>query len=550
MKSLNRKYIFFSCTAAVIVLWHLLLPGYVLTLDMVFGPHVPVPAFRDLSGSFPLQGLLYALSFVLPAWFIQKLLLFILFFLLFFLPLKFFPFEKSGRGEEYLASLLFVFNPFVYERFLAGQWNVIGGYLFLLPFITCLFRLRKEVSYRNVFKIFGFLFLIGVFSIHVETMATLILLFYVVFLCVGKMVKKEVKGIGKLFLRLMPGGFVFIIMSLYWIIPTFVTPQNRLETFTADHEEVFRTANDEKMGTLVNVATLYGFWGEHEEWIERFVLPKEHRLVFVPTALSLLSIVILGMCAGLCRKEKRSDLLFLAGIGLVSFVFSVGVGESFLKPLNGWLFDNLTFWKGFRDSQKWSGVVVMTYVACFALGGAYLLGMIKNEKTRRCVLVTLCLVPILYTPTMLFGLNGQLRAVWYPESWKQANDLLKKDANCKALFLPWHQYYSLKFNDDILSLNTSNRYFDCDVVSGQNMELGSIESQAGNTEEYYEIEKVVTSNESDPEEVVLALKKQGIKWVIFTSDLEGEDAFIYPFVSSNLLRKVSSSKALDLYEVL
>lgn len=59
MLSLNIKqssgYLLFAAFGAVVVLWQLLLGGYVLTLDMVFGPNVLLPAAGSLLSGVPLK---------------------------------------------------------------------------------------------------------------------------------------------------------------------------------------------------------------------------------------------------------------------------------------------------------------------------------------------------------------------------------------------------------------------------------------------------------------------------------------------------------------
>ena len=83
---------------AVVMLWDLLLPGYVFALDMVFTPKIPFPReFYWFDADpirlvcLPFRLFLWALNFVLPAWLIQKILLFAV--LLF-----------SGLGAHYLCE--------------------------------------------------------------------------------------------------------------------------------------------------------------------------------------------------------------------------------------------------------------------------------------------------------------------------------------------------------------------------------------------------------------------------------------------------------------
>jgi len=61
-----------------LILWQLLLPGYILTLDMVWG----------------------------GIWITQKLFLIVLFFLLFYLPYRFFPLAALSRYHRIKSFII------------------------------------------------------------------------------------------------------------------------------------------------------------------------------------------------------------------------------------------------------------------------------------------------------------------------------------------------------------------------------------------------------------------------------------------------------------
>lgn len=148
---------------------------------------------------------------------------------------------------------------------------------------------------------------------------------------------------------------------------------------------------------------------------------------------------------------------------------------------------------------------------------------------------------------MLFGLSGQIKTTQYPDSWNEVNNVLREDKNCKALFLPWHQYFSLRFNEDLLSANPSSVYFDCEILQGKNMELGSIGSQEGNGEGYNILEKVVIDNNTDVDSTIQFLKENDIKYIIYTNDIAYEDPYLYPFLKSKLINEVININGIYLY---
>ena len=96
-----------------------LLPGYILTLDLVFGPSHVFYWPTGFLNTLPITVLLYGLAYLIPAWLVEKALLAGIIFSLFYLTLRFFPEElECPEWAKYLAAVIYAVNPFVYERVL------------------------------------------------------------------------------------------------------------------------------------------------------------------------------------------------------------------------------------------------------------------------------------------------------------------------------------------------------------------------------------------------------------------------------------------------
>jgi len=563
----NKTYILVSLLGTVIVLWQLLVSGYVLTLDMVFGPHIDlVRNTGDLLNTAPTWYVLSFLTTIFGGWIAQKILLITIVFLLFYLPLHFykriFGIEKTegdmqelghiggregGEGGEYIASIFFAINPFVYERFLAGQWAVLLGYVLLVPLTAYLIAYCKEWNYKNTLKLLGIIILMGATSTHYFIISILVT---AVVLAINFVYQKFSISFLK---KSMLLALSVVIVSSYWLIPAVLSKNGPIETFGPKHWEVFKTATDVHLGTVGNVLTLHGFWGEHEHWAERFVLPKSFGPSFGISFALLLIIIISGIYFGIKDKRIRAGACTAVFLMIASVIFSCGIGDGVFRNLNIWMFEHISFWKGFRDLEKWSAVLALGYAFFAGFGAQMILDKIKSHQYRRIVLYVIIFIPLLSTPMMLFGFSNQLKTTEYPSSWAEVNKVLKTDKNCRALFLPWHQYYSLKFNNNILTGNVSRSYFDCDILNGKNMELGIISSQGGNGEEYDLIEKDVINNSEDPDSinsVIDILKKHEVKYVIFTDDLILEDIYRYPFLVSKHLERVVGNDGIYLFKII
>ncbi|MCX6715652.1 MAG: hypothetical protein NT077_01385 [Candidatus Taylorbacteria bacterium] len=555
----NNIYIFFAVTGTVVVLWQLLASGYVLTLDMIFGPHVDlVHNAGDLWNTAPIWYMLAFVTSILGGWITQKILLIVIFFLLFYLPLHFFKkiFSlENTHGAEYVASLVFAINPFVYERFLAGQWNVLCGYVLLVPLTAYLMGFCREWNYKNGLKLLGIIILTGAISTHVFIMSLIVIGVALIVNLISHAVatKKLETGFLKSVLLL---GLSVLVLSSYWLIPAIVSKATPITNFGPENWGAFRTAGSDTVGTLSNVLSLHGFWGEHEVWVTRFLLPKDNGWLYGVAFVLFAAIILVGIYAGFTDKRFRNMTIFSIAIMCLAVVFSCGVGAGIFQNFNIWMFEHLSFWKGFRDTEKWSAIVAVSYALFAGLGSIKILSYFENAnqslwftKYKRSIFYVLLAIPLLYTPMMLFGFAGQLKTTQYPNSWAEVNNVLKQDKSCHALFLPWHGYYNLKFNNDILTANIARNYFDCDIIQGRNMELGTISSQGGNGEEYSSVEKMVTDNNANPDATIDLLKQKGIKFIIFTTDIQFEDPYKYPFLGSSLLQEVIHRGDVYLYRI-
>ena len=524
----------FAAGGTVLVLWQMLLPGYVLTWDMTFGPAHVFPKVSGLVNGFPVWFLIYAVGFVMPMWAVQKAILVGLFFSLFYLPLRFFPFNTES-WTRYAAASLYAVNPFVYERFLAGQWTILAAYALLAPFFYYLLELLRAPERRTALYLAATMLLIGVFSLHAFVMAALIAAAVVI---VGLV--RYPAGARPLAGCAALTGVIVAMVSLYWIVPYLMNPEAApVPHFTEAHWSAFQTSADPVVfgNATGNVAMLYGFWGESYPWMQSLRSPKDTLTVFLPSLLALTIVIVVGGVALARKRSERFRALLLLAIGAAAFVFSVGLAPSVFFGFNLWLFEHVPFWRGFRDTEKWSMVLALIYAYFFAAGASYLVSAVR-PKLRYVAQIALVVLPLVYTFTMLGGFAGQLRAVEYPAPWYEVNAFLEKDAECKALFLPCHQYYWLAFNDSRLTGNTAPRFFDCTIVSSADAEIGEVGDQ-GASPSYRAIADAVTNNNLQSVDDTLAvLRKEGIRYVIYTADVQRYDEYTYPFLDQTGLTKM------------
>jgi hypothetical protein len=545
------KEIYLAILFVIVILWQMLLPGYLLTLDMVFTPRMNTP-FGDGSfyNSLPLRYLSKFLNLFLDGWIIQKIFLIALFFCLFYLALKYLPVTKKYYAH-YWSAIFYTINPFVYERFLAGHWTHLFAYALLPLFISNLFQFAKKPNWRKSAYLCGSLILIGIFSLHFLVMAILILSIYLFSQFVRSLIAKKYNFTKNILKFCLIFGFIFLICSSYWLVPYLLNRNQSIITeFNQQNIEAFKTSGDARLGTGLNVLALYGFWNENQPWANYWLWPKDNFTFWSIIASILLIIISLGIFFGLKHQEYRAKTIFFLVLGLLAFIFSCGIGNTVFKPFNQLLFDYIFFWRGFRDTQKFTGLLALSYAYLASLGFYYLIAKLKKFNIDKFALIVLFALPLLYTYPMLGGFARQVQPIWYPESWQRVNQLLRRDiSDYKVLFLPWHQYFSLDFNNKLISANPATSFFGSRIIQSLNLELDNLLTQSRNQKNNELTEIIQNKSHLTSDQIIEQLINKKIKYIILTPDLKNHDIFNYEFLSSARLWTTFNSPEINLYQI-
>lgn len=530
-------YLIYSALALVVLL-PLFKSGYVLAMDMVFVPHLAWPESFNVPGAF-----LYLLNYILPSQVIQKVLLFLVLFLSGIGMHRLVP--VKSEWSKYFAGFLYVFNPFVYSRFLFGHLWILMAYA-LTPFVVkSIFEFFNKVNFKNALKLSLWLVLIGFLSSH-------FIVFVFLFFAIASLVylwksRKMRKEIFKIFKYTILVGLIFLIFSSWWIVPFFniSSPRGQYvqEVINEKDFETFQTEPDAKYGVLLNVAALYGFWGDR---MGQYAVPKDVIPYWFPLFLVIFGLVILGTI-NTFRQNKYKAIIF-STIAVIAFVLSVGIAyQPFASTIN-FLSEKVFLFKGFRDSQKFTALLVLVYSYFGAIGVNYILNLkIKKLESVKVLLMTFFIaLPILYSPLMVWGFKGQLQASDYPEEWFEVNEILNQDQNdFKTLFLPWHFYMSFSFTNNRVIFNPASIFFDKETIAGDNMELGKIYTRSAKPISQF-IENKVLSKRNEIDNLGELLLPFDIKYIILAKEVDWPE---YDFLNKQKdLEVIYDLKYIKLYQ--
>lgn len=447
---------------AIILLWSLLAPGFILTLDMVFTPRIPIP--DQVTSSYVFYVVLHILNSFIPADLLQKVILLLILTCsgISMYQLAKYLVQTPDFSAPIIAGLVYMINPFVYSRFMAGQFAVLLGYACLPFFIKSFLRLTDTPSVRNAVWVAGWLTLIGILSIH-----TLALCGVVMIIGCAIIGLKNRKNRIKILQASLASVTFFVVASLYWLVPLVAgknSTARAIEGFGGSDQAAFATVGSTTMEQMINIAGLQGFWADA---MNLYVLPQQ--------VLPMWPLVTLGIWVlvgyGYVRLRKSTSNKINLHIIIFAAIAAVIIAAGVLSPL----LTLLPFAMGMREPHKFVGLVAVIFALLIGVSCAALVARSRELYHNRyaSVVIFACtlLVPLAWTPTMLGGMHGQLKPRTYPGDWYAANNFLNADkSDFKALFLPWHGYQRFDFSGRII-MNPAEKFFDKPMLASNELEF-------------------------------------------------------------------------------
>ena len=473
----------FAICLAIVGPW--LRPGYIFATDFSGPRYFPLPT--EATSFAPLQIVLALLARVLPGDVVGKVLILAIFFVAAFCAYQAAPTQSLTARAA--ASVVYTFNPFVYDRISYGQLTVLAGYA-LLPLVAlALRRLLAHPDLRSALGLAAVFAAIGAVDIHFIVIATALSV-----CLVGAYVLLEghaIAYIKRLGSRLLIAIGSFLVVGAYWILPFLLGTSLEARTLNQIGDadlRAFSTTTDDQLGLVANILGLHGFWAEQTH---RYVPLK----LFVPLwpliLLVLLAMCLVGAYAGVRAAKSSSPTgtrALVIGLGIaaaLSLLLAMGVSESHTAALVGWMDAVMPQYRGMRDAGKWISVLALTYSQLVALGAAAMLtwsrARITTESVRETVIAAITAAaiaaPLYYGNGLLYGAHDQIRPSSYPVGWYAADRVLAADPNPgRTVFLPWHGYLALSFvrNTDRVVGNPAPLFFSVPVVASQDVEIPGV----------------------------------------------------------------------------
>ncbi|MHB8505536.1 MAG: hypothetical protein ACYDEN_07435, partial [Acidimicrobiales bacterium] len=418
------------------------------------------------------------------------------------------------------AGLLYVVNPFFFDRLYAGQLGLLAG-LALLPFAVRAL-LDAAADARRVARAACWSAVVVAADEH---FAWILVPVVIAIAVTRSRPGRAARGVGL-------AGAGAAAASTYMLVPPLLLGFH--QSGAAAQLAAYRTAGDPRVGLAVNVLGLYGFFRP---------VAAEPKYLFAgwPAVLgALLVVVAAGLAAALRDPQRRRDALAFLLVGVAGFFLALGArgptGAAFR-----FAYLHVPGLAIMRESEKFSVLLLLSYCVAFAWGVEQI-GVGGHRQVRRWLplLVALAL-PVAYTPNLFGGLGGHVHGSEAPAAWGEAARLVGDQA---SLVLPWHQYFATPLAGGRVVSNPAAFYFRGPVVEGGDPGPGY--AFGPEDHEHRLLDRLLTSP-LQTAALGADLRSLGVRWIVLE---KAADWRSYQWVEQGLaLRPVLTSPTLDLFSL-
>lgn len=450
-----------SVAVALVVVGPLLIGrGFWLVGDMVFVPRQPWKAdWLGLGGALPravpMDAMVSAASAVLPGEVVQRVLL-----------LAAFMIGGGGAGAlvrrlgfarwpaRTAAVLITIWNPWVAERLLMGQWAILAGGVALPGVAAAAIGFASHPSGRSRIRLWAIALVAaacspstGVFAILVVGVATI--------LTSPRCVRWRTAAVALA---------VAVAANLPWIVPALTARQ--VDVTTNGVFAAFAARAESAAGVWPSLLSLGGTW-------KSSIVPAERTQPALVLLSCLLTVAALaGVVIGYrCSPRRRPALVAVAGLGLVGLVLAA-------LPTAPWGATGLEAVAArvpaialLRDSQRALALLVLPMAVGVAAMATWLIGRVGRGREALAALVGLLVAaPVLLLPGLAWGVSGGLQRSQYPAEWDQVAAMI--DSADTTVVVPWTgNYRGFAWNHHRAVLDPAARFFRGEVVSDDRVVL-------------------------------------------------------------------------------
>ncbi len=440
----------------ILCLHSLSLPGYILQVDAVFGPHAPavtwgfsapIELVTRLLGGF-LAGRLWVAGALFLCGFGPMVLL-----------------RDRQWAAQVFAGLLASLNPWVFGRLVEGQWGVAAALGVLFLWLGAWEALERKPGWLPALLCAGFAWLAVTFDQHSHAVAHRLALASIVW-------HRSWRDRAGLVWAATSFGALAILLTYGWL-PFFldrgIATYSAVESFSRPDLLLFRSSSSPTYGLWANLIGLFGFWPER---LGRIPLLNQGASWWPVTS----AILAAGAVVGAWLRRDRAWLLPIGILGLL-LAGSTATPPGLTAML--WLMHRLPLLGAFREPEKWSALWLVTLVVLGAETIAFLSEKAMKGRPAISGLAGVAAAGATLAVLLPNGLGAirelpaSIAPIQYPTSWTRVAAYMQENltAGTKVVVLPWELYEPLAFTKHQLTGNPAPAVFPGHLVSPKDAEI-------------------------------------------------------------------------------
>ncbi|AFR50919.1 hypothetical protein [Gordonia sp. KTR9] len=354
----------------------------------------------------------------------------------------------AGRAGASAAALVAVWNPYVAERLLQGHWSLLAGYAALGWILVAVMDLREcpplvepapsaaagsskrrrsasrsrsrvEATWRpdpgaDAVRLLqlGGLFAVAGLTPTGSVLAGIVLAVALLARPIGS--RPTVAALA-----------LWGLSTLPWLLTSLIT--DAPTTSAAAGVEAFGLRSEPWLGPVGTVGSLGGIWNAD-------AVPASRTIGWAAVATLCLLLVVAVGARYLWRRRGELDPSVPAIAVLASVTAIVLLLSTFgpARTVLGFVVEHLGGGGLLRDTQKFSALLVPAVAVCVAAAVA----AARRRVPAGFALTAVVLLVVAPLPDLAWGVGGAVRAIDYPDEWRQVAEIVPPDRGSVALWPP------------------------------------------------------------------------------------------------------------------
>ncbi len=462
--------------------------GYVLSYDMVWVPRLDLhrPEIwglgTGLPRAVPSDAIAALLGAAIPAAIVQRLVLFAALFLLALGTARLL--RERPLLAQLAAATLAVWNPYVAERLVLGQWPLL---LACAAFPWLIDALGGKGGPR--------------WSVAVLALAATAL-------TPATGVMGVVLGVIAAWRRGIVGVVLLAaLVNAPWVVAGLL--HSSISRSDPAAVGLFELQAEGHFGRLGSALTLGGIWNTE-------VVPTSRTLLIaVLIAVVIGAVMIVGGITMWRDDGRLLAVLCVAGaIGL-----AVAVAGWLAPDLVARVVTDVPAGGLIRDGTRWLALLVPLEAVAFGAGVHTILYRAEFTAFEVPVIVFALVLPLAAMPDLAWGAGGRLEPTTYPAAWTDARRVIETTkVRGDILVLPFSSYRRPSWNHDTSVLDPAGRFFDRTTVTNDDLVV------SGRTIEGEDPRAARIQRELRGKAAARGLARQGIGLVVVETDAPGASA--------------------------